>query len=71
MTQKLTVLILNLLIGSLCVAAGHITNANFNEMIEKTTIEQKKTATMVAEMAETEAGVQKYLLERPHSRTIR
>jgi hypothetical protein len=61
---------LNLLIGSLCVAAGHITNTNFNEMIEKTTSEQKKTASVVSQMAATEAGIQNYLLERPQSRGI-
>lgn len=62
--------ILNLLVGSLCVAAGHITNTNFNDMIEKTSTEQKKTASVVSQMAATEAGIQNYLLERPQSRGI-
>lgn len=70
MTRKIALMILNLLIGSLCIAAGHITNTNFNEMIEKTTLEQKKTATVVGEMAKTEAGIQNYLLERPQSRGL-
>jgi hypothetical protein len=68
--KKIGAFILNLLMGSLCVAAGHITNTNFNEMIEKTTSEQKKTASVVSQMAETEAGIQNYLLERPKSRGI-
>jgi hypothetical protein len=68
--KKIGAFILNLLMGSLCVAAGHITNTNFNEMIEKTTTEQKKTASVVSQMAATEAGIQNYLLERPKSRGI-
>lgn len=70
MTRKIALMIFNLLMGSLCVAAGHITNTNFNEMIEKTTMEQKKTATTVGEMAKTEAGIQNYLLERAQSRAL-
>ncbi len=70
MTREIALVIFNLLIGSLCVAAGHITNTNFNEMIEKTTMEQKKTASVVGEMAKTEAGIQNYLLERPQSRGL-
>lgn len=70
MTRKIALVIFNLLMGSLCIAAGHITNTNFNEMIEKTTTEQKKTASVVSQMAATEAGIQNYLLERPQSRGI-
>ena len=70
MTQKIAFIVFNLLIGSLCIAAGHVTNTRFNEMIEKTTLEQRKTASVVNDYAKTEAAVQNYLLERPQSRAM-
>ncbi len=65
MTQKIALVFLNLFAGSLCVAAGHMTSVKFNEMIEKTTLEQRKTASVINEQNSTEAGIQNYLSERP------
>lgn len=70
MIQKLAILTLNILCASFCVAAGHITNTQFNEMIEKTTVEQKKTASDVGQMAKTEAAIQNYLIDRPQNRSL-
>ena len=66
MTQRIALAIMNLLVGSLCVAAGHMTNAHFNEIIEKTTLEQRKTASVINEVTSTEARIKNYLSVRPH-----
>jgi hypothetical protein len=70
MSQKIALIVFSFFVGSLCIAAGHVTNTSFNEMIEKTTLEQKKTASHVNDCAQTEAAVQNYLLEKTQSRAM-
>ena len=65
MIHKWGFFIINLLLGSLCVAAGHITNVAFSDLIEKTTIAQKETASEVKDATRTQAAIQNYLAERP------
>jgi hypothetical protein len=57
---KSLIITAHLLFGSLCVAAGYVTNKDFNELIESTTQEQRKTASAVTESITAENSYYEY-----------